>query len=81
MEIEVFSECVCYVVCFAVSKSAQKSRRKKKGQDKQASDGRSQEQRDAVSVATHLMGGASISEGSADTDKKLKNLRKVCEWW
>ena len=74
------------------SKAAQRNRRKKQQQqrNKQQQDllsGRSQEQRDAVSVATHLMGGASVSgrseggEGgsaSGDMEKKIKNLKKVC---
>ena len=66
--------CVCVCVC-AVSKSAQKNKRKKQRQ--QNDSGRSQEQKDAVSMATHLMGGASSQGQSLDKEKRLKNLRKV----
>ena len=74
--------------CSTVSKSAQKNRRKKQQQQRSKQEdvsGRSQEQRDAVSMATHLMGGAREgvrSEGAAgdggDREKKIKNLKKVC---
>ena len=71
-----------------MSKSAQKNRRKKQQQQRSKQhdgNGQSQEQRDAVSMATHLMGGASEgvrSEGGTsdggDREKKIKNLKKVC---
>ena len=70
-----------------MSKSAQKNRRKKqqqqrsKQQQQQDMGGRSQEQRDAVSIATHLMGEGVSSEGGAgdsgDREKRIKNLKKV----
>lgn len=63
-----------------MSKSAQKNRRKKQQQQtskqQEVAGGRSQEQKDALSVATHLMGGASI-EGGGDKEKRIKNIRKV----
>lgn len=70
-----------YMLLYAVSKSAQKNRRKKQ-QQQQGMSGRSQEQRDAVSMATHLMGGVKIEGaaaggGGSDTEKKIKNLKKV----
>ena len=81
-------------LCSAVSKSAQKNRRKKQQQQRskqqqqqQDVSGQSQEQRDAVSMAAHLMGGASEGVRSEraggagdaeDREKKIKNLKKVC---
>ena len=68
-------------VCTSVSKSAQKNRRKKQHQQPVTS-GRSQEQRDAVSMATHLMGVAGsegVSGGGGDKEKKIRNLKKVGE--
>ena len=70
-----------------VSKSAQKNRRKKQQQQharqQEATSGRSQEQRDAVSVTTHLMAGTRSEGGGVgdgDTEKKIKNLKKVNLW-
>ena len=73
-----------YNVCvmLIVTKSAQKNRRKKQQQPQQVMSGRSQEQRDAVSMATHLMGGAGsegVSGGGGGdiAEKKIRNLKKV----
>ena len=70
-----------------MSKSAQKNRRKKQQQQQQTKQqgmgGRSQEQRDAVSMATHLMGEVKVEGatggGGGATEKKIKNLRKVIQ--
>jgi translation initiation factor 2A len=65
-----------------LTKSAQKNRRKKQQQQpQQVVSGQSQEQRDAVSMATHLMGGAGsegVSGGGGGdiAEKKIRNLKK-----
>ena len=67
-----------------LSKSALKNKRKveskQRARQQDTESGRSQEQQDAVSMATHVLGSASggKSEGVSDKEKKLKNLKKVC---
>ena len=71
---------VIVVYLCPVSKSVQKNRRKKQHtKPQEVMGGRSQEQKGALSVATHLMGGASI-EGGGDNEKRIKNLKKVATY-
>ena len=76
-----------------MSKAALKNKRKRESKQRskqhEVERGHSEEQRDAISITSHLVGeGASRGQGSANVDvqqsetesekeKKLKNLKKV----
>ena len=73
--------------CSELSKSALKNKRKRESKQRarqqEMESGHSQDQRDAVVMAAHLLGPAATSgsgggsKGGGDREKQLRNLQKV----